>query len=456
MNIYFHIDELNRDAIVASALKKKFAALGHTLIYGNRASNRLIKYFHKAFDVIVFPRPHLIYDNWGDNWLSWNARFVTLSTEALGIICKDHHVMAKTLLDREYFEGKKKYVERIDALCFWGSKQLQAIKDYAPEIAHKCHIVGHPRHDEFCLNRAKFKKKAQIQDGKMAVGVITRAVALNDYFKRSPLEWYCNLFDSQVTYEYHNQITGEKLLSKRSAADPGDILVVQAIDLENTLKIIDSLLQAGHQVSLRIHPKEDSSTWGDILKRTKLNATISDPTLPITDWLQGLDYIFGPPSTSFYDGVMLGVTPISICSLDQRRQASIGELWEENNQLMEHVFKPQSIEQLSHYISANTRNFASPEILGILNEESDFPACASGLDKVVGVCLEQSSNVRRSGLLLLFFKIARSIYFAAWSARNLLIGRRENSALFAMTARKRRFIDSLSSTTATSIRARTS
>jgi hypothetical protein len=128
------IDELNRDAVVASALKKKFAEKGHYLVYGNRASNRLLKYFHGAFDVIVFPRPHLIYDNWGEDWLTWKARFVTLSTENVGIICKDHQVMAKTLLEREYFEGDRKYVERIDAFCFWGSKQLQAVKDFAPEV----------------------------------------------------------------------------------------------------------------------------------------------------------------------------------------------------------------------------------------------------------------------------------------------------------------------------------
>jgi hypothetical protein len=82
-NIYFLIDELNRDAVVASALKKKFAQKGHKLVYGNRASNRLLKYFHQAFDVIVFPRPHLIYDNWGDDWLAWKARFVTQSRHHL-------------------------------------------------------------------------------------------------------------------------------------------------------------------------------------------------------------------------------------------------------------------------------------------------------------------------------------------------------------------------------------
>jgi hypothetical protein len=429
-------------------LKKKFAQKGHKLVYGNRASNRLLKYFHQAFDVIVFPRPHLIYDNWGYDWLAWKARFVTLSTESLGIICKDHQVMAKTLLDREYFEGKREYVERIDAFCFWGSKQQQAVKDYAPEVSHKCHVVGHPRHDDLCVKSPKVEN-IQLRDGKKAIGVITRAVALNDYFKRSSLDCYANLFDGHVNYEFHNKVTGERLLSKRSGVSPGNMLVVQAIDVENTLRIISRLLQAGHKVSLRIHPKEDSDVWRDILRRCSLGASISDPTLPITDWLQGLDYLFGPPSTSFYDGVMLGVTPISICNLDPRRRASIGELWEENNRLMDHVFKPDTIEGLLQYIDAQERNVDSPEILNILEEEANFPACANALDRVVDVCLAKTAGTWRTGLMLVFFKASRPVYFAAWRVMSFLLGRKENSAMFAMTLKKIRFIDGLSSTIST-------
>jgi surface carbohydrate biosynthesis protein len=452
MNIYFMIDELSRDAVVASALKKKFAEKGHHLVYGNRASNRLLKYFHGAFDVIVFPRPHLIYDNWGEDWLTWKARFVTLSTENVGIICKDHQVMAKTLLEREYFEGDRKYVDRIDAFCFWGSKQLQAVKDYATEVAHKCHVVGHPRHDSLCIKRPK-EERVALRGRKKSVGVITRAVALNDYFKRSPMDWYATIFDDHVNYEFRNKITGESLPSKRAAASPANMLVVQAIDVENTLKIISLLLQAGHQVSVRIHPKEDSNVWRYIFKRCKLNAEISAPSLPITDWLQDRDYIFGPPSTSFYDGVMMGVTPISICNLDPRRKASTSELWEENNRLMDHVFKPESIEDLLHYIDAGVRNVDSPEILNILADEANFPACSNALNQVVEVCLANPAGTRRTELRLLLFKAVRAAYFVAWRLRNIFLGRKENSAMFAMTDRKIRFINGLSS--ANSIASRT-
>ena len=47
------------------------------LVYGNRG-NRLLKYFHSSFDVIVVPRPHVLYDNWGEDWLSWNLCLDTI------------------------------------------------------------------------------------------------------------------------------------------------------------------------------------------------------------------------------------------------------------------------------------------------------------------------------------------------------------------------------------------
>ena len=52
MIIYFHIDELNRDSIVASALKLKFKSNGDILIYGNRLVSRLIKIFHSFFFLV--------------------------------------------------------------------------------------------------------------------------------------------------------------------------------------------------------------------------------------------------------------------------------------------------------------------------------------------------------------------------------------------------------------------
>lgn len=442
MNIYFHIDELNRDAVVASGLKVVFRQGGHTLVYGNRVTNRLLKFLHGAFDVVVVPRPHVLYDNWGTDWMSWNTRFVMLSAESLGIICKDHQVMARTLLEKDFFEGNKDIVNRIDAFCLWGSKQLQAVKEFAGEVAGKCHVVGHPRHDVNCVGTHR-NEEGSSRGTRKTIGIVTRAVGLNDYFGRSALDGFTTLFNDHFQYEFVNKATGERLPSKRSGAKPADTLIVQAIDVGSTLRVIRALETAGYDISVRVHPKENVEVWASLLTRCNLAAVVSDPRQPITRWLRNVDYLIGPPSTSFYDAVMLGVTPISICGLDPRRRESIGELWEDNNRLMPFVFKPKSVEELVDYVRAGNRNFCSAEILSVLKEEADFPDCRESLRKVVSVCTQGNHDARSRTLQLAVFRLVRYLFFIIWRLKNRVRGRRENSAMFAMGRREARFIDSL-------------
>ena len=438
MNIYFHIDELKRDAVVASALQKKFAKKGHNLVYGNRVSNRLLKYFHSSFDVIVVPRPHVLYDNWGEEWMSWNIRFVTLATESLGIICKDHHVMASALLEKDFFEGRKEYVDRIDAFCLWGTKQLQAVKEHAGEIGKKCHVVGHPRHDKNCLFKARVN-----QSKKKTIGVITRSVVLNDYYGRSALDTFTTLFDDHFQYEYFNKKTGDRLISKRPGAQPADSIIVQAIDTENTLKVVRALVKNGYHVSVRVHPKENQATWESLLTQSGIDVQIADSNLPIAHWLVNLDYLVGPPSTSFYDAVMLGITPICTNKLDPRRKDSIDELWEENNNLMPFLYKPESLEHLLEYIKNGSSNIDSKEILDVLSEEADFPLCTNSLDQVVEICLRSVELDKKRKVLLSGFLFASTLFMIAWRMKNKLINRDENSAMFSMGKKEVQFINSL-------------
>jgi hypothetical protein len=276
-----------------------------------------------------------------------------------------------------------------------------------------------------------------------AIGIVTRAVALNDYFGRSALDGFTTLFDEHFQYEFVNKATGERLPSKRPGAKPTDTLIVQAIDAGNTLKAIRALETAGYDVSVRVHPKENVEIWKSLLTRCRLTAVVSDPRQPITRWLRDFDYIIGPPSTSFYDAVMLGVTPISIGALDPRRQESIGELWEDNNRLMPFVFKPKSVEELIEYIRTGTRNYDSAEILSVLKEEADFPDCRTSLSKVVSVCTKGVRGARSRTLQLAAFRLVRYFFLKLWRLKNRLGGRRENSAMFAMGRNKIRFIDNL-------------
>jgi surface carbohydrate biosynthesis protein len=348
--------------------------------------------------------------------------------------------MARTLLEKEYFEGKRAYVDRIDAFCLWGKKQLQAIQDHASEISHKCYVVGHPRHDKNCIKQDSWEKSDQ-KNTKKRIGIITRAVGLNDYFNRTPLESFRILFDDHFKYEFFNKVTGEKLVSKRPQATPAGVLVVQAIDLENSLKIMKKLCDEGNDVFIRIHPKESASNWRILLKNCDLPVEVSDEKMPISNWISKIDYLIGPPSTSFYDALMLGKTPISIGNLDSRRQASVGELWEDNNRLMTYVFKPNSIEELVDLVNKGNSMQPNKEVMAILEEEANYPLCSNSLDKVVEICIASAVNPKNRKISLFLF--TRYIFFQIWKLKSKITRREENSAMFTIGKAESNFIDSL-------------
>lgn len=428
MVIYFHIDELNRDSIVASALRVKLAKNGDILIYGNRLVARLVKIFHVFFDIIIVPRPHFLYDLWGNSYQDWNVKIIMLSTESLGIICKDYKVMARTLLEKGYFENDKSVVNRIDAFCIWGTRQFEAINKYAQEQISKFHVVGHPRHDKLCV---EFQINKQFNT-KKRIGIVTRSVSINDYQGRSTLDSFSTLLDNHFQYEYFNKQTGDNLKSTRPGAYPAETVAVTALDTAALIKIISRLNENDHEIHLRPHPKEDLSVWYKIFSSNNIKLTISDPFEPITHWLKRVDFLIGPPSTSFYDAIMLGVSPISINLIDTRRNVFIGELWEDNNRLMSSITQPTSIEELLALINKNEISKPCPEALKVINEEASFPNCQSSLDKVVNVCNSLPIKEYKNSKFIFIFLFSRYIFLIAWKARNLIYNIKPNSSNFAL------------------------
>ena len=158
---------------------------------------------------------------------------------------------------------------------------------------------------------------------------------MNDYFSRPSLITFETLFDDHHQYAFFNKKTGEKLSSRRPGAQPLNNLISQAIDAESTLRVIRCLEDLGYEITFRPHPKEDIETWKYLFIKSGIKTAISDEAdQPFADWLKDVKYIVGPPSTSFYDALMLGVTPISLSSIDARRKDYVDDLWEDNNHLM--------------------------------------------------------------------------------------------------------------------------
>ena len=55
MLVYFHIDEVARDSVVASALNRQIRAIGGQVIYGNRLSTVHLLRYCNCFDAIILP-----------------------------------------------------------------------------------------------------------------------------------------------------------------------------------------------------------------------------------------------------------------------------------------------------------------------------------------------------------------------------------------------------------------
>lgn len=442
MIVYFHIDELNRDAITASALKKRFKDCGHRLVYGNRLTFSLLKYFHRIFDVIIIPRPHFLYDHFKDKWLLWNSKFVTLSNESIGVITNDKELIVKNLFEKEYFENTKKYVDKIDAFCLWGKKQLEAIKEHAPEIYHKSYLVGHPRYDNFCLKYSHFNYDKL--SNKNRIGIITRAVSLNENYGRPALEFFKGYFNENYQYEYYNVMSQKKLLVKRPTIK--ETSVYQSIDAFNTINIIKYFINKKYKISIRVHPKENLDTWIKIIGKFDKQISFDITNQPITNWLQDIDYVIGPPSTVFYDALISNVTPISISELDPRRKLFIPELAEDNNSLMPHIFKPKNIEEIFEFINKNKKIEITQEVQEIFHKEAGFPDCKDSLKNIVKVCEEVFKGNASQKIkihFINFYLFIQIIHSFAWNIKSFFTKRKLHSAMFSLDFKTIKYIDRL-------------
>ena len=384
--IYFHIDELNRDAVTASVVRDEAKKRGWNVIYGNRASSKLLKYFESVFDVVVLPKPTFLKQIFGYNNIpALKSKYIMLYTENIGIIANNNYpkMLLKGALDEEFMSGNQACVEKVSAFCFWGSQVQELVKKSYLDLAHKCYIVGHPRHDTRAL--------VGTVNTRNTVGVISRYCLLNDYCDRNPI---LNIFDRYMKttlYEYNNAKAGDFLLWERRGERPEDDLYLEAIDVKSTVQIISRLNQAGYKVSFKVHPRENFLTWSKVFSLHGLNVESVCSQVPFTHWAASQICVIGSPSTTFYDCLMVGVTPVSIANLVPRRNEFVSRLYEENNKLSPHIESPTSIDDILSLVRKSEDNFEiSPATIDVLKLEANYPHCRDSgvrVGDVIQICL---------------------------------------------------------------------
>jgi hypothetical protein len=443
-NVYFHVDELGRDAITASALKKAFAERGINLVYGNRVyTKRVLEKFVFAFDIIILPRPMFLHDF--KNMNRDMPPIVIVFTESVGRVVDENNdkFTLFSLLDTPYMEGDTRYVDKVASFLLWGESGKNRIDKYHPKIANKFHVIGHPRHDKRCISR----KTKSISNAKVKIGLITRQPLLNDFLKRRPVEAVVASSSSlEVSYDYNNKVTGDHLLSQDN--DPVDEIYMEAVDIKILLKLLLKLNEEGHEIHLKVHPREDRKLWVGFVKKYNLNVTLAHWRMPFSHWVQELDYVIGPASTSFYDCCVAGVQPICTRKINKKRDFHIDKFSEEYGALMKHIITPDSIDEIIDIVSKGNKNFElSDEIKRVLLNETNYPDSNNSINKLVEMCFDLKKEDKVS-------PVAKSVYIIGFHTYGYIIDnvtrayrfitrRTEQGSTFLMTKKNRAYIDSL-------------
>ncbi len=442
--VYFHIDELNRDSITAGALKKELKNSNTKLNYGGRKYFMVVKYFAFLFDAIILPKPHFL--RYAKKSFFKNANVIMLYTENIGIIADSENkkMVLKGALDAEFMSGDSDYVDNVSAFCFWGSGVRDTIVKYYPYLKEKCFVIGHPRHDKHAL--PKKKKCDATGSNKKKIGIITRHTYFNNYNEQSPLEKLALYADDNTLYEYYNTETNDYLVNERRGSKPENNAFCEAVDAKYIYIIIKEAIKKGFEVEVKTHPREKEGTWAKIFEKKGLPVKFIDSSIPITHWLNEIDYLIGPPSSSFFDSVMLGLFPISNENLDERRAQFVMDISDENNKLMEHVAAPSSVEELFDIIENKPVVQYTDALNAVLLEEADYPHCSDSMEKLAAIIVKVSrNNIKKSGLvkwcgISLYLISANMIntlfWFKHWGNKNI-------SSSFIVTPGVSKFIDNL-------------
>jgi hypothetical protein len=448
MNVYFHIDEIGRDAVIASALKKEFKKNGAKLFYGNRLyTYRLLKYFLHMFDVIILPRPMFLDSIDGAN--GDLPKIVVLPTEAIGRVSleENYKLALCNIFDKPFMSGDTKYVNKVSRFLLWGKSTLFPVEKYKPELLDKVYVVGHPRYDAACFfDKNKIKRDEEI----INVGMITRQGMLNDFLQRSVISCVLDYAAQEgVQYEYYNEETDDCLESQ--AGSPIDRAYLEASDIAIIIELIQKLNKHDNvRLFLKVHPREDRGVWEGFFSKHNLIVELAEWRTPYMHWVSHLDYVIGSASTTFYDSYVAGVQPICTSKIDKLRLAHLHDGAEEFNALMEFVPQPESVDEVVSTIVSNSKAFVMGEgIKEVLNKETNYPLSKSSISNIADQCILLTEDNKKKNSLVdewffhVFGKILNVVFYAY---RRLYKKMSEQGSTFLLNKKNREYIDALAVT----------
>lgn len=431
MLVYFHIDELARDAIVAAALKKELKKRGGELIYGNRFTTDYILRHWNVFDAVVLPSLLHFYGAFPDpNTLPTNV-FI-LQTEAIG-----QGTRTLRRINGKYFgDEPEKYDPWHKAVCgylLWGPAHLNAFNEFHPEYLPKCKVVGHPRLSYLC----KGAPKMQVND-RPVVGFVSRFNLLNPFDARAP-------FESIVSSMRFGKKTAP-LYEGSPDKDVEDLFYTEVIDFRMMLQIIMNIDRERFRISVRPHPRENRLGWWRLSRKLGLDITVSDWDKPFGHWLSEVDHIVTPPSTGLYDIFFHGHRPIVIDQLVTKRSDHTLAQSDDRNQILDGICRPKSVDEVVHLLEEGKLPRPPKDVSRLLQEQVGADIANHSTSNILDAIAELISRtrpLRRNVGALFIWRLTVIVLSELKNVKARLQLKPEQGSSFNLTIKRSAWIDRL-------------
>jgi hypothetical protein len=345
----------------------------------------------------------------------------------------------RVILDKSYVEGNSSYVDQIYAICVWGERAREIVNKYHPEVIDKIRVVGHPRLDRNCLGKNEGDSNK--------IGIITRYTHLNDFDGRTIIDfmgWDSLVGQNDIVYK--NNSTGDKLKNNYTNIGP-DRINKEVKELDTTFKIIRKLLKLGYEIELRVHPREDRHVWERLIRDLNLDIKVSNWLTPYLKWASKMDYIVGPASTSYYECLAIGITPISFSEIPSKDDAEI--VSDEISAILKHVYSPTTLQELTNYIGNHQKIDINTDLSArkILEDEINYPDCIDSTQEICNVIMESAKNKEANNatreLNYLLFSLMLGMYNLKESILRRVKRYKNQGSNFVMTRKIRNKIDNL-------------
>jgi hypothetical protein len=237
-----------------------------------------------------------------------------------------------------------------------------------PELINRCSVIGHRRHDSYCLI-----KNNQTVQKKKNIGLVSRFDMLNVFDDRSNLSYIYDMMKKwNKPLEYYQV----------DDSDVEDMWYTMVQDLKIYFTLIDAIDDDKFSISIRIHPRENRHNWENLVKLKHLPIQIAQWDEPFNHWLEKQDIIITPPSTSLYDCALLGKRAITIHNIFEHRMDHTNQKLDDYDPILPYFESAFSFKELIELLNTENIFDHSKQLLKLLKDEINYPDSNKSLDNL--------------------------------------------------------------------------